>query len=128
MSVRSAKRKASTKAPVTRHPSLVTRPVVVVEDDPFPRLIQLILDPQTPAARVAAFNHFFAHEEPDLADWCARLRKRLKRLHPAEVRLVADQQALLEREGIAKFTAGIEEIPGLRVWTDDFNNLFQILK
>jgi glyoxylate reductase/D-3-phosphoglycerate dehydrogenase len=68
---------------------------VVVEDDPFPRLIQLILDPQTPAARVAAFNHFFAHEEPDLADWCARLRKRLKRLHPAEVRLVADQQALL---------------------------------
>ena len=71
------------------------RPVVVVEDDPFPRLIQLILDPQTPSARVAAFNHFFAHEEPDLAGWCARLRKRLKHLHPAEVRLVADQQSLL---------------------------------
>jgi phosphoglycerate dehydrogenase-like enzyme len=67
----------------------------VVEDDPFPRLIQLILDPRTPAARVAAFNHFFAHEEPDFPGWCERLRKRLKRLYPAEVRLVADQQALL---------------------------------
>lgn len=71
------------------------RPVVVVEDDPFPRLIQVILDPATPAARVAAFNHFFAHEEPDFAGWCGRLRARLKRLHPAEVRLVADQEALL---------------------------------
>jgi len=44
--------------------------VVVVEDDPFPRLIQVILDPATPAARVAAFSHFFAHEEPDFAGWC----------------------------------------------------------
>jgi phosphoglycerate dehydrogenase-like enzyme len=71
------------------------RPVVVVEDDPFPRLIQLILDPRTPAARVKAFNHFFAHEQPDFAGWCERLRKRLRRLYPAEVRLAADQQALL---------------------------------
>jgi phosphoglycerate dehydrogenase-like enzyme len=87
------------KAAITDHRSPIAghgrRPVVVVEDDPFPRLIQLILDPQTPAARVAAFSHFFAHEEPDLAGWCARLRKRLKRLYPAEVRLVADQQSLL---------------------------------
>ena len=70
-------------------------PVVVVEDDPFPRLIQVILDPAAPAARRAAFSHFFAHEEPDFAGWCGRLRARLKRLHPAEVRLVADQDALL---------------------------------
>lgn len=68
-----------------------SRPIIVVEDDPFPRLIQVILDPATPAARVAAFSHFFAHEEPDLAGWCERLRARLKRLHPAEVRLVPDQ-------------------------------------
>lgn len=69
--------------------------MVVVEDDPFPRLIQVILDPATPAARIAAFSHFFAHEEPDLAGWCQRLRARLKRLHPAEVRLVPDQAGLL---------------------------------
>ncbi len=71
------------------------RPVVVVEDDPFPRLIQVILDPATPAARLAAFCHFFAHEEPDFAGWCERLRARLKRLYPAEVRLVPDQAGLL---------------------------------
>ena len=86
------------KKPLTSNEKRVTRngrrPVVVVEDDPFPRLIQVILDPATPAARVAAFSHFFAHEEPDFAGWCGRLRARLKNLHPAEVRLVADQEAL----------------------------------
>lgn len=69
--------------------------MVVVEDDPFPRLVQVILDPATPAARRAAFAHFFAHEEPDFGGWCGRLRARLKRLNPAVVRLVADQEALL---------------------------------
>lgn len=68
---------------------------MVVEDDPFPRLIQVILDPAVSAERVAAFSHFFAHEEPDFAGWCGRLRARLKRLYPAEVRLVTDQPGLL---------------------------------
>ena len=44
---------------------MTSPPVIVVEDDPFQRLIQVILDPQTPAARVAAFSHFVAHELPD---------------------------------------------------------------
>ena len=70
------------------------KPVVVVEDDPFPRVIQVILDPATPSARCAAFSHFFAHEEPDFGGWCERLRGRLGRLYPAEVRLVADSAAL----------------------------------
>jgi phosphoglycerate dehydrogenase-like enzyme len=73
----------------------MARAVVVVEDDPFPRLIQVILDPATPAARVAAFSHFFAHELPDLEGWCGRQRARLARIHPAEVRLAPDQDALL---------------------------------
>jgi phosphoglycerate dehydrogenase-like enzyme len=90
-----AKARKSKASPVTRHPSLVTRPVVVVEDDPFPRLLQVILDPATPPARLAAFSHFFAHEEPDFPGWCERLRARLKRLYPAEVRLVPDQPGLL---------------------------------
>ena len=87
------------KKPLTSNEKRVTsngrRPVVVVEDDPFPRLIQVILDPATPAARVAAFCHFFAHEEPDFAGWCGRLSARLKRIYPAEVRLVPDQAGLL---------------------------------
>jgi phosphoglycerate dehydrogenase-like enzyme len=78
----------------SRQSSVVTPLVVVVEDDPFPRLIQVILDPETPIERVAAFTHFFAHEEPDFPGWCERLRKRLKRLYPAQVRLVSDHAAL----------------------------------
>jgi SAM-dependent methyltransferase len=42
--------------------------------------------------------------------------------------LVTRDRTLLERPGIAKFASQIDEIPGLRVWTDDFNNLFRILK
>ena len=42
--------------------------------------------------------------------------------------LVTRNQALLERPAIAEFVSEIEDIPGMRGWTDDFNNLFQILK
>ena len=42
--------------------------------------------------------------------------------------LVTRNGALLERKDIADATEEITDIPGLRVWTDDFNNLFQILK
>jgi hypothetical protein len=42
--------------------------------------------------------------------------------------LVTRDKALLERPEIAKFTTEIADIPGLGVWTDDFNNLFRILK
>lgn len=71
----------------------MTAPILVVEDDPFPRLLQVILDPAAPAARVAAFGDFFAHDLPDFAGWCAALRGRLGRLYPATVRLVASQDA-----------------------------------
>jgi len=72
-----------------------SRPIIVVEDDPFLRLIQVILDPGTPAARMAAFREFFAHELPDFASWCERLRARIGSLYPSEVRLAADEAALL---------------------------------
>jgi hypothetical protein len=42
--------------------------------------------------------------------------------------LVTRDPGLLAREDIAKAVSAIEEIRGLGVWTDDFNNLFQILK
>jgi phosphoglycerate dehydrogenase-like enzyme len=71
------------------------RPVIVVEDDPFPRLIQVVLDPAIPEARRAAFAHFFAHEAPDFPGWCDRLRGKLERIHPATVRLVSDEAALV---------------------------------
>jgi hypothetical protein len=42
--------------------------------------------------------------------------------------LVSGNKALLERPAIAKAASAIAGIRGLGVWTDDFNNLFQILK
>jgi phosphoglycerate dehydrogenase-like enzyme len=73
---------------------LTSRFIVVVEDDRFLRLIQVILDPSTTAERINAFSHFMAHDEPDFAGWCARLRGRLADLCPAEVRLVEDEAVL----------------------------------
>ncbi len=42
--------------------------------------------------------------------------------------LVARNEAVLGRPEIAEGGDEIDDIPGMRVWTDDFNNLFQILK
>lgn len=42
--------------------------------------------------------------------------------------IVTRDKALLENEAIAQKASAIDVIPGLRLWTDDFNNLFQILK
>jgi phosphoglycerate dehydrogenase-like enzyme len=70
------------------------RPVIVIEDDPFPRILQVILDPDTPAERCDAFAHFMAHDVPDFAGWCAETRARIPTLYPAEVRLVSSQEEL----------------------------------
>jgi len=69
-------------------------PIVVVEDDPFPRLIQVILDPQTSAERRAAFADFMAHDLPDFEGWCDSVRRNAPGLYPAEVRLVSSQPEL----------------------------------
>jgi phosphoglycerate dehydrogenase-like enzyme len=63
-------------------------PLIVVEDDPFLRLVGVVLDPTTSAERHAAFADFFAHEEGDFDGWCARVRRRVGALFPARVRLV----------------------------------------
>ena len=67
-----------------------TKPVIAVEDDPFLRLIGVILDPATPQERIDAFSDFFAHDLPDFHGWLRNLRGRLKRLHPATVHIVTD--------------------------------------
>jgi SAM-dependent methyltransferase len=42
--------------------------------------------------------------------------------------LVTRNRSWLQRDDIVPSTHAIDEIPGLRPWTDDFNNLFQILQ
>jgi phosphoglycerate dehydrogenase-like enzyme len=68
--------------------------VLVVEDDRFLRVVGIVLDPSTSAERVAAYADFFAHDEPDFAGWCRRLRERVGGLFPREVRLVETQEEM----------------------------------
>ncbi len=83
---------------------------LVVEDDPFLRLIGVVLDPATDAERIAAFADFFAHDLPDFESWLQQLRQRLPRLFPAEVRLVDSPETLRGALGDADF-AVIESLP-----------------
>jgi phosphoglycerate dehydrogenase-like enzyme len=66
-------------------------PIVVVEDDPFTRLIPIVLDPSSGEERHAAFADFMAHDEPDFDGWVKRVRSGAPGLYPAEVRMVTSQ-------------------------------------
>ena len=90
-------------------------PLIVVEDDPFTRLIQIALDPATPAERVKGFADFMAHDEPDFAGWIARVRKGAANIFPAEVRLVDSEDAM--RANLTDAVAVVTE--SLRVGADD---------
>ena len=63
-------------------------PVIVVEDDPFTRLIQIVLDPATSEERHSAFADFMSPDEPDFGGWCSRVRAASPGLCPAQVRMV----------------------------------------
>jgi phosphoglycerate dehydrogenase-like enzyme len=69
-------------------------PVLVIEDDRFLRVVEVVLDPKASEERRAAYADFFAHDEPDFDGWCVKLRQRVPKLYPAEVRMVEDQDAL----------------------------------
>src|SRR5262245_19580498 len=100
------------------------RPIVVVEDDPWTRLIGVVLDPTTSEQRRAAFADFMAHDEPDFPGWCDGLRARAGELYPAEVRLASsptDLRANLPPAPalvVESFSVGTEELacaPKLKV-------------
>jgi phosphoglycerate dehydrogenase-like enzyme len=67
---------------------------LVVEDDPWTRLIGVVLDPATPEERRAAFADFMSPDEPDFAGWCDKIRARAGGLYPSDVRLVASHADL----------------------------------
>jgi phosphoglycerate dehydrogenase-like enzyme len=67
---------------------------LVVEDDRFLRVVGIVLDPNTSPERTAAYADFFAHDEPDFDGYCRRVRARVGRLFPREVRLVETQSEM----------------------------------
>jgi phosphoglycerate dehydrogenase-like enzyme len=89
--------------------------VIVVEDDPFTRLIPLVLDPKASKERRAAFADFMSTDEPDFDGWCARVRQASGGLYPAEVRLVTSEEEM--RANLKDCAALVVE--SLRVGRDD---------
>lgn len=71
------------------------KPLIVVEDDSFLRLIPVVLDPAAPRELFEAFAHFCAHDLPDFRGWCEQVRAGVRHLYPADVRLVRDCDELL---------------------------------
>ena len=59
------------------------KPVIVVENDPFPRLLQAFLEPADNPERSAAIADFIAHDIPDYAAWLAHARAQAPGLYPA---------------------------------------------
>jgi phosphoglycerate dehydrogenase-like enzyme len=73
---------------------LPTNNVLVVEDDPFLRVVDILLNPNASKERYAAFEDFFAHDEPDFAGYIERVRARVGKLFPAEIRMVENEDEM----------------------------------
>src|SRR5260370_21979374 len=91
-------------------------PILVVEDDPWTRLIGVVLDPATSKERCAAFADFMSPDEPNFVGWCDALRARAGALYPSEVRLVPSQTELRDNLSAAcalvveSFAVGPQEL------------------
>jgi phosphoglycerate dehydrogenase-like enzyme len=72
----------------------VNKPVLVVEDDVWARLIGVVLDPTTSEERWAAFADFMSPDLPNFGGWCDRVRKAAGSLFPGDVRLVGSATEL----------------------------------
>ena len=49
-------------------------PILVVEDDPVLRQVEVVLDPRTSAERIAAYVSYVAHDVPGWHAWRDALR------------------------------------------------------
>ena len=99
-------------------------PVIVAENDPIIRNIQVVLDPGTPADRQDAIADYFSVDLPDFAAWRDELRARAASIFPAEFRMADDVEAFRAAladadgvivEGMAFGAAELDLAPGLRI-------------
>jgi phosphoglycerate dehydrogenase-like enzyme len=78
------------------------KPVLVVEDDVWARLIGVVLDPTTSRERCAAFADFMSPDLPNFGAWCERVKAAAGSLFPSDVRLVGSQTQLHEHLALAE--------------------------
>src|SRR6516225_4130997 len=69
----------------------LSKPVLIVEDDVWARLIGVVLDPSTSRERWAAFADFMSPDLPDFRGWCDQVIKAAGSLYPSDVRLVGSR-------------------------------------
>jgi phosphoglycerate dehydrogenase-like enzyme len=102
---------------------MVSKPVLVVEDDVWLRVIGVVLDPTTSPERFAAFAVFMSPDEPNFQSWCDGLRQAARSIYPADVRLVSStaemranlaEAAALVTESLAVSSDELELAPRLK--------------
>jgi phosphoglycerate dehydrogenase-like enzyme len=71
-----------------------SKPVLVVEDDVWARLIAVVLDPTSSEDRWNAYADFMSPDLPDFKGWCDQVRAAAGPLFPSEVRLVSSKAEL----------------------------------
>lgn len=86
-------------------------PVIVVEDDKVLRFLHVMLDPEVPAERTAAFTDYLSFDVADVDAWISGVRRTSGALYPSTVHMVADQDAL--NAALADADAVVTE--GLRI-------------
>ena len=98
--------------------------VVVAQNDPIIRNIQIVLDPDAPRDRFDAIADYFSVDIPEFTQWCEALRGRASKVWPAEFRMIDDQDdfiaALADADGavVETFTVGeaeLEAAPHLKI-------------
>jgi phosphoglycerate dehydrogenase-like enzyme len=83
------------------------KPILIVEDDVWTRLIGVVLDPSTSPERWSAFADFMSPDLPDFRAWCDKVKTAARLLYPSEVRLVKSQDEL--RSNLAAAEAIVTE-------------------
>jgi phosphoglycerate dehydrogenase-like enzyme len=78
------------------------KPLLVVENDVWARLIGVVLDPATTRERWNAFADFMSPDLPDFQGWCDQVRKTAGSLYPSDVKLVDSQAELRSSLGAAE--------------------------
>jgi phosphoglycerate dehydrogenase-like enzyme len=92
------------------------KPVIIIEDDVWLRLIGVVLDPTTSRERWNAFADFMSPDLPDFQGWCGKVQQTAGALYPSEIKLVKSQAELREKIGpadaivVESMSVGAEEL------------------
>ncbi len=73
---------------------VMNKPVIVVEDDVWTRLIGVVLDPTTSEERWNAFADFMSPDLSDFRGWCTKVQIAAQSLYPSDVKLVSSKSEL----------------------------------